>query len=206
MLIFHRLLDSYREFQNPASRKAMEHSATTLKSAVPVTFPESYPFSLLAYLPDAPRPSNGTSLPREEDALFNPGLGEVSVVFLVLILSSPTKHILEFLESSLDIEGRDRFVTLLSHFFNMATSILENDAFPKTWLNVNVLAHKVLIKMMDPVAAVMEKEFIPAHDSESQFDATLWKSGLQMLLKLLSSDQLVIEEFSPQVSTVYRVL
>jgi dedicator of cytokinesis protein 3 len=199
-LIFHRLLDSYREFQNPASKKAMEQSPTTLKTVVPVTFPESYPFSLLAYLPDAPRGPNNASLQREEGSLFNPGLGEIAVAFLVLVLSSPTKHILEFLESSLDIEGRDRFVALLSHFFSVATSILENDAFPKTWLNINVLAHKVLIKMMDPVAAIMEKEFIPAQDSESQFDANLWKCGLQMLLKLLSSEQLVIEEFSPQVS------
>lgn len=181
----------------------MENSPTTLKGTVPVTFPESYPFSLLAYLPDAPRGPNSASLPREEDSVFNPGLGEIAIVFLVLILSSPTKHILEFLESSLDIEGRDRFITLLSHFFSVATSILENDGFPKTWLNVNVLAHKVLIKMMDPVATIMEKEFIPAQDSESQFDANLWKSGLQMLLKLLSSEQLVIEEFSPQASTVF---
>lgn len=170
-----------------------------MKAPIPVTFPESYPFSLLAYLPDTPRGPNNTPLPGESDAVFNPGLGETAIVFLVLILSSPTKHILDFLENSLEIEGRDRFVSLLSHFFNVATSILENDAFPKTWLNVNILAHKVLIKMMDPVAAIMEKEFIPPQESESQFDANLWRECMYMLLKLLSSEQLVIEEFSPQV-------
>ncbi|KAF5386256.1 hypothetical protein D9615_002431 [Tricholomella constricta] len=193
-----RLLDSYREFLNPVSRKAIERSPTTLKAPIPVTFPESYPFSLLAYLPDAPRGPNNTPLPGEGDALFNPGLGETAIVFLVLILSSPTKHILDFLENSLEIEGRDRFVSLLSHFFNVASSILENDAFPKSWLNVNILAHRVLIKMMHPIATIMEKEFIPHQESESQFDANLWRECLSMLLKLLSSDKLVIEEFSPQ--------
>ncbi|KAF9456631.1 cytoplasmic protein [Collybia nuda] len=193
-----RLLDSYREFQSPASRKAMERSPTTLKTTVPTTFPESYPFSLLAHLPDAPRGPNNIPMPREGDDLFNPGLGETAIVFLVLILSSPTKHILDSLELSLDIEGRDRFVSFLSQFFTVATSILENDAFPKSWLNVNILAHKVLIKMMDPIATILEKEFIPAQESESQFDVPLWREGLYMLLKLLSSDQLVIEEFSPQ--------
>ncbi|KAG6857266.1 hypothetical protein H0H87_007099 [Tephrocybe sp. NHM501043] len=193
-----RLLDSYREFQNPASRRAIERSPTTLKAPIPVTFPESYPFSLLAYLPDAPRGPNNTPLPGEGDVLFNPGLGETAIVFLVLILSSPTKHIVDFLVNSLEIEGRDRFVTLMSHFFTVATSILDNEAFPKTWLNVNILAHKVLIKMMDPIAQIMESNFIPAQELESQFDATLWKECLRMLLKLLSSDQLVIEEFSPQ--------
>ncbi|KAF8210093.1 cytoplasmic protein [Mycena galopus ATCC 62051] len=186
-----RLLDSYREFQSPASRKAMERTRS------PVTFPETYPFSLLVPLPENPRSPATPSTPDAENT-FNPGLGETATVFLVLILSSPTKHILNFLELSLDIEGRDRFVALLSQFFKVATSILENDAFPKTWLNINVLAHKVLIKMMEPISSIMEKEFIPPQEAQAQFNAHLWKEGFYMFLKLLSSDQLVIEEFSPQ--------
>jgi dedicator of cytokinesis protein 3 len=177
----------------------MEASLPTLKATMPDTFPESYPFSLLAYLPNAQRRPS-VSLVNQNEMLFNPGLGETAIVFLVLILSSPTGHILDFLENSLEFEGKDRFTALLSQFFAVATSILDNEAFPKTWLNVNILAHKVLIKMMDPVAAIMEKEFIPSQDCESQFDSNLWREAFSMLLKLLSSDQLVIEEFSPQVS------
>ncbi|KAJ7262301.1 C2 domain in Dock180 and Zizimin proteins-domain-containing protein [Mycena haematopus] len=194
-----RLLDSYREFQSPASRKAMERtrSSLPLKTTSPVTFPETYPFSLLVQLPENPRNPGTPGTPGPEN-IFNPGLGETATVFLVLILSSPTKHILNFLELSLDIEGRDRFVALLSQFFKVASSILENDAFPKTWLNINVLAHKVLIKMLEPIATIMEKEFIPAQEAQAQFNAHLWREGFYMFLKLLSSDQLVIEEFSPQ--------
>ncbi|KAJ3508883.1 hypothetical protein NLJ89_g5517 [Agrocybe chaxingu] len=160
-----RLLDSYREIQSPASKKAIERTKTssTIKASAPVTFPESYPFSLVASLPEPPR-----------------------------------GYITTFLESSLDIEGRERFIGLLSQFFKVATSILENDAFPKTWMNVNILAHKVLIKIMEPISIIMEKEFIPPRESESQFDSSIWRECLQMLLKLLSSEQLMIEEFSPQ--------
>lgn len=192
-----RLLDSYREYQTPASQKVLHRSRTqsAIKTTVPVTFPESYPFPLLVSLP--PRQSAPTT--PETENLFNPGLGEIAIVFLVTILSSPNKHILNFLESSLDIEGRDRFVALLSQFFKVGTSILENDAFPRTWLNVNILAHTVLIKMMEPVSTLLEKEFIPSQNSEVPFDASLWKDAFSMLLKLLSSDQLVIEDFSPQV-------
>jgi dedicator of cytokinesis protein 3 len=136
---------------------------------------------------------------RDPDGVFYPSLGETALVFLSLVLLSPTQHILNFFESDLDIEGRDRFVHLISQFFKVATSILENEAFPKTWLNVNVLAHKVLVKMMDPVATILVREFIPAPDSEGAFDESLWKEGFYMLLKLLSSEHLVIEEFSPQV-------
>jgi dedicator of cytokinesis protein 3 len=192
---YYRLLDSYREFQNPASHRAVEQIRSPTPSLLPVTFPESYPFSLVAYLPNAP---SRNSLSTKED-LFNPGLGETAIVFLVLILSSPRKHILNFLESSLEIEGQSHFAALLSQFFKVATSILQNDAFPSSWLNVNILAHKVLIKMMDPVSTLMERDFIPDQESEQSFDSNLWKEGFYMLLKLLSSEQLVIEEFSPQV-------
>lgn len=167
--------------------------------ATPVTFPESYPFSLIASLPEPPRGVSNLSYAQESTSTLYPSLGETGVVLLVLVLSSPAKHIQTFLESSLDIEGRDRFVSLLQQFFKVATSILENDAFPKTWVNINILAHKVLIKVMEPIAAIMEKEFIPPPDSESQFDANLWRECLHMILKLLSSEHLMIEEFSPQV-------
>ncbi|KAJ3713330.1 cytoplasmic protein [Lentinula raphanica] len=189
-----RLLDSYLEFMTPESVKALERTPST-KSTTPVVFPESYPFSLLVYLPQPPsnpkRLTGGTPL-------FNSGLAETAVVFLVLILSSPPKAISDFLESSLDIEGRERFVQLLSSFFTVSTSILENECFPKTWLNINILAHQVLVKMMGPVSTLLTQEFIPPQEAEVTFDPSLWKEAFTMLLKLLSSEQLCIEEFSPQ--------
>ncbi|KAJ3793565.1 hypothetical protein GGU11DRAFT_850156, partial [Lentinula aff. detonsa] len=189
-----RLLDSYRECMVPESVKALERTPST-KSTVPVVFPESYPFSILVYLPQPPsnpkRFTGGTPL-------FNSGLAETAVVFLVLILSSPLKAISDFLESSLDIEGRDRFITLLSRFFTVSISILENECFPKTWLNINILAHQVLVKMMGPVSTLLAQEFIPPQEAEVTFDPSLWKEAFAMLLKLLSSEQLCIEEFSPQ--------
>ncbi|KAF9529304.1 cytoplasmic protein [Crepidotus variabilis] len=195
-----RLLDSYREIQSPASKKALERtkSPSTIRVPTPVTFPESYPFSLLASLPEPPRGVSNLPYTKDGSASIYPSLGETAVVLLVLILSSPTVYISNFLESSLEIEGRERFVALVTQFFKVATSILENDAFPKTWMNINVLAHKVLIKIMEPIAAVMEKHFIPPPFSESQFNSNLWRECMHMLLKLLSSDQLMIEEFSPQ--------
>ena len=171
-------------------------SPTTAKTSIPATFPETYPFSLLSYLPERVP----GSFPGEHEPLFNAGLGETAVVFLVLILSSPTQPIFEFLQSNLDIEGPERFVAFLGQLFKVTTSILENDAFPKTWLNVNILAHKVLIKLMEPVGKILQKKFVPPQNSESQFNAVLWKDCLHMLLTLLSSEQLVIEEFSPQAS------
>ncbi|KAH7908606.1 hypothetical protein BJ138DRAFT_1157281 [Hygrophoropsis aurantiaca] len=200
LMLMPRLLDSYREFQNPANHRAVERSRTptTSTAAVPVTFPESYPFSLMSLLPNAPRNATSVSLLCEDNMVFNPGLGETAIVFLALVLSAPNKHIYNFLESSFDIEGRENFAVLLSQFFKVATSILDNDSWPSSWLNVNILAHRVLIKMMDPVATLLKSIFIPPPTTPQLFKPDLWREGFSMLLKLLSSDQLVTEEFSPQ--------
>ncbi len=135
--------------------------------------------------------------------MYNAGLGETAIVILALALSSTKKHFLNFLEGVYDIEGREHLTALLLRLFQVASSILSNDAFPPNWLNVNILAHKVLLKVMDPIASLMENAFIPPEDGSFSFDQTLWREGFGMLLKLLSSEQLVIEEFSPQVSDPY---
>jgi flagellar biosynthesis regulator FlbT len=67
------------------------------------------------------------------------------------------------------------------------------------------MAHKVLVKMMEAVEVLLERHFIPTDDSTFPFNTELWREAFQVLLKLLSSDQLVIEEFSPQVGSLCRV-
>ena len=163
-----------------------------------MTFPESYPFSLIAQLPRVPKGFNGV-YQAEGQVLFSPAQGETAIVLLVIMLSSPKKYLLNFFEGVFEIEGRDNFAALLLQLFRVATSILENDAWPANWLNVNIMAHKVLVKMMDSVAVLLEKHFIPSDEETFQFNTDLWREAFQVLLKLLSSDQLVIEEFSPQV-------
>lgn len=177
-------------------------SPATLATNTPVAFPESYPFSLIANFPAVPRGSQILEN-QIEPPLFNCALAETAMVFLTLILSSPRSHLITFLESSLEIEGKDHFAQLLSRFFKMASSILDNEAWPKNWLNVDVLAHKVLLKLFEPIAFLLIRDFVPDQHSSFEFNRTLWREAFYMLLKLLSSDQLVIEDFSAQASAHY---
>ena len=163
---------------------------------IPVTFPETYPFALLSQLPRSP---SSTQLGNDKNSVYNCGLGETAIVILVMILSAQRKHLMSFYEGIFEIEGRAKLAPLLLRTFKVASSILNGDAFPSNWLNVNILAHKVLIKMFDPVGALMEREFIPTETSTFAFDANLWKEGLSVLLRLLSSEHLAIEEASHQV-------
>ncbi|KAH9830756.1 cytoplasmic protein [Rhodofomes roseus] len=192
-----RLLDSYIEYQNPLSHRALERGRSTLptSSLYPVTFPESYPFAMLGQLPKSPTAVSGSFDNRPD---FIPGLGEAAIVLLVLVLAAPKRHLLGFLESMLEIEGPDNFSAFLSKCFKVAVSIINNDAFPKNWLNVNVLAHKVLIKLMDPIATLLERDFVPQGQPGREFNPTLWREAFHVLLKILSSEHLVIEEFIPQ--------
>ncbi|KAI6032808.1 hypothetical protein F5J12DRAFT_902576 [Pisolithus orientalis] len=196
LMLLPRLLETYREFQNPANHRALERARTptTVTAPIPVSFPESYPFSLMASLPNVQK-SSGSG---DDNKNFNPGLGETAIVFLALVLSAPTKHIYSFLESCYEIEGRENFAALLTQFFKVGTSILDNDAWPNTWLNVNILTHKVLIKMMDPISTLLKRIFIPTPTAAKQLRIDLWRDAFHMLLKLLSSDQLVIEDFTAQ--------
>ena len=193
----HRLLDAYRELQCPINIRALDRtrSSATVANPVPVVFPHTYPFSLIANTP--PNKSPLTSQPALQ-GIFNCALGETAMVILALILSSPRKHIASSLEVSFEIEGKDNFSQLLNKIFRVGTSILTNEAFPKTWLNVNILAHQVFLKLFEPIAALMIKHFVPEQKFAYQFNSALWRDGFYLLLKLLSSDQLVIEEFSPQ--------
>ncbi|PCH43835.1 cytoplasmic protein [Wolfiporia cocos MD-104 SS10] len=192
-----RLIDSYLELQEPASQRAIERSRSSapISTTYPVTFPDTYPFSLATQLPKNTPTTSGSF---DVKADFSPTTGEIAIVILVLALSASKKQLLGYLENIWEVEGSKNFAAVLMRFFKVALSILRNDAFPSNWLNVNILAHKVLIKMMDPIASLLERAYLPNGQSQEEFDAPLWREAFHVLLKLLSSEHLIIEEFLPQ--------
>lgn len=199
----YRLLDSYIEFQSPGALRAFERnkSAATTVAAVPVVFPASHPFSLIAEYPSY----MSATASYENTPFFNCGLGETAIVLLSLVLSSPRKSLVNLFDTRLEVEGKDNTAALLSQFFKVAVSIIENDAFPRTWLNANILAHRVLLKLMEPIAVLLLENYIPDQSVSHTFKSELWKEAFYMLLSLLSSEQLVIEEHSPQVKLTCSV-
>lgn len=202
-----RLLDSYRELEAPANLESVERqrSQASVISDVPVVFPSSYPFSLLARSPAYTRQEQAeassskppTPLPDERPTLQS-GVGEIACVFIALLLLAPRKIFVGWLEAQLEIEGKDNFARHLTQMFRVARSVLENDAFPADWLNINILAHRVIVKMVDPVSDLLEREFIPSQQESFAFNTGLWRDFFGMLLRLLASPQLLIEDFAPQ--------
>lgn len=200
-----KLLETYKELDSLETKLSLERhrSPSTILSALPIIFPSSYPFPLIARKPvgQATPFTNRSSrrhVRKEQSAFLNCGLGEIAAVLTVLVLLSPRRHLAGFLDEQLDIEGRDKLSKFLFDFFDVTTSILLNEAYPSTWLNINILAHQMVLKMADPLASLMVRDFIPPADQSETFDSALWRAGLNMLLTLLSSEQLIIERFKPQ--------
>lgn len=200
-----KLLETYREMSSRATIRTLErHRApSTTPSPVPVVFPSSYPFPLVAKRPQGGAsvvngPSSRRNRRRDRTEFLNCGLVEISAVLMVLIVLSPRKHLSSFLDEERDLGGAERTSKVLLDFFEVATSVLSYEAFPNTWLNLNIFSHQMVLKMADPIASIMVRHYIPSAEQSDKFDTTLWRSCLTMVLTLLSSDQLVIEQFKPQ--------
>lgn len=193
-----RLLDSYRELEDVANLDAVERQRNqgSIVPAIPVVFPSSYPFALLSRELDRDVDEAGGD--GQARPSLRGGVGDVACVFLTLLLLAPRKIFVNYLETSLEVDGKENFARQLTQLLRVATSILRNDAFPAEWLNINILAHHVVVKVAQPIADLLEREFIPAQSASSTFNTTLWCEFFTSLLTLLASPQLLIEEFAPQ--------
>ncbi|GJN92547.1 hypothetical protein Rhopal_005577-T1 [Rhodotorula paludigena] len=202
-----RLLESYRELENLANLDAIERqrSSASIPTTSPTVFPASYPISLLSYSPEYARKHASSAAPRQEKGedettwpTLRTGVGEIACVFIAMIQLAPRKILVNWLESTAEVEGKETFARQLGAVFRIARSILENEAFPAEWLNITALAHRVILKLVEPVADVLVRDFIPPPAASFKFNTALWRDFFTMLLKVLASPQLLIEEFSPQ--------
>ncbi|CAG8657138.1 13718_t:CDS:2, partial [Acaulospora morrowiae] len=126
------------------------------------------------------------------------GLGEISAVILQIMFLLSQDHIKEHLLSTYYREGHDATAEFLILLFQVARSVLKNEAFSDTWLNMNIMAHKVFLKFLEPVSSLLEKNYIPDKEAPETFNEQLWREYFNCLLSLLTSEHLVIENFTPQ--------
>jgi hypothetical protein len=234
-----KLLESFREFESPANVEIVQRLGTTASviSSVPIVFPATYPFSLLNSLPPKPNLNPSNSMSNPNDPNNNPSvgqqnnpptvqnaLGEIAVVMITMIMLAPSRMLKNHLELMLEVEGKTNFGKFLSKIFKAFYSILKNASFPSNWLNINVISHKAILKLLEVVSKILQREFIPTtaneHDQlkeqmnlkraghvreepsgseeEERFDSNLWSDFFVLNHGLLSSKLLIIEEYPPQ--------
>ncbi|BGP02104.1 Deoxycytidine kinase 1 [Rhodotorula toruloides] len=193
-----RLLDSLDEFEDPVNADAIERQRTPPASVldIPITFPSSYPFPLLARSPTtgAGAAPSGSVTGR----YIQPAVGEAVCTVLALIHLASPQTLIGWLDSLREVEGPDKLADLLSQICRLAMSTMEHDRLPETWLTFGLFAHRTAFKFAEAVDIVVRRHFLPPEDAAFSFRTVLWEDYLSMVLSLVSSPQLTIENFSPQ--------
>ncbi len=156
------------------SYRAIQSTERTTKDSLSLLFPTSYPFA---------------SRPASTSACFDEALIELSAVLAatsnlpaMIHLDIPEDEIAEFLFDALKV--------------NM--SILNCEAFPESWLSVNIYHHRSTMRSLEKISNVMTDSFLPHFDEADEFNTELWRAFFDTLLKLVGSDALALETFPEQ--------
>ncbi|KAF2273305.1 uncharacterized protein EI97DRAFT_469702 [Westerdykella ornata] len=145
------------------------------KKTLSLLFPTTYPFP---------------SRPTTTEARIDEAMVEISAVLAALSTSPTIIHP--------DLPQSD-IAPFLSTALQVFTSILDCEAFPKSWLSVHIYQHKSTIKVLEKIASVMIDSFLPSDPEDvDNFDTGLWRSFFDVLLKLVGSDALALETFPEQ--------
>ncbi|KAG0179041.1 hypothetical protein DFQ29_002688 [Apophysomyces sp. BC1021] len=203
----------------------------SLATAPTTPFPSSYPFQSTASKTNLISKADGHIA-----AMVTTGLLDITVVILELFYLTPRQQWIGFLHNMYEREGVDETAIFLRKVCHICTAILFGDStqmldetsarleglerceedetresrrLPDTWLNLNVIAHQiVLCNILAPAASIFELDaFIPStHFDQAEEDENvpespsqlLWRTFFVSFLRALSSSRLEIETFLPQ--------
>lgn len=174
-----RLLEYYGELQSDQLLRGIQQNPTQVAAAsiAPSVFPTAHPFYLLS------KEAEATEVPVR--LTLRHLKGELAAVIISMLQLCRGNVITNFLEATLEVEGTDHFINLLTHLFRFERAIIEQDAFPGSWLNFNLVAHRVILKSFECCTPLMQREYIPPQDSTFLFNYTLWREFLEALFTLL---------------------
>ncbi|KAI9707910.1 MAG: hypothetical protein M1820_004516 [Bogoriella megaspora] len=144
------------------------------KASLSLLFPTSYPFQNR----QAPAPVR-----------FDEAMVEISAV-LAAIFTLP-------ISIPLDLPGVDLSEFLLEAL-QAYKSVLDCDAFPRSWLSVHVYHHKSAIRTLERIAGTLMESFLPHPDDADNFSTEIWRAFFDTLIDLIGSDALALETFPEQ--------
>lgn len=156
------------------SYRSIRSTPQSSKEQLSLLFPSSYPF-----------PTRSTA----GSARFDEALVEISAV-LAAITNLP-------MNIHLDLP-RDDLADFLLRTLQVYISILNGEAFPKSWLSVYSFHHKSTIKSLGKLSSILIEHFVPDPDEIDQFNTELWRAFFDALLKVVGSDALALEVFPEQ--------
>ncbi|KAI4203250.1 MAG: hypothetical protein LQ350_001947 [Teloschistes chrysophthalmus] len=137
-------------------------------------FPRSYPF-----------PSQPVSTPeRFDEALMELAalLGHCPGAMLNQVLTGLGPNTAETISATLDV----------------LSSILRKEAFPNLWISLLLYHHHVVLQTLESIHQVMAVKYLPSPDDADDFDTALWSKYFTLLIQLVGSETLTLENFAEQ--------
>lgn len=194
-----RLCDVYASLCNEnVANEALQRSqasssalSTTQANTTHLVFPVAHPCPLFT-----PARLHGPDAPSSRSPL-QAIKGEIAAVASVLVHVAEPATLVNFLQSTLDVEGHHACSRTMSSIMRTFRSFVRHEAFPATWLNISMLAHKSAMRVLVPALDLLVKKFVPDRRMASTFDSSLWRIFFELLLTLSASQSLLIEDFSP---------
>ncbi|KAF2089858.1 hypothetical protein K490DRAFT_36278, partial [Saccharata proteae CBS 121410] len=156
------------------SYMAIQSTTRPAKQSLSLLFPTSYPF-----------PSRQTTT----NAEFDEALVEILAVL------AATTNLPISIHPDLPKEELSGF---LFNSLQVYISSLEGEAFPNSWLSVNIYHHRSTMKTLEKLCGILIDCFLPHPDDAEQFNTDLWRAFFDALLKLVGSDALALETFPEQ--------
>ena len=156
------------------SYRVIQLAPRSPKKTLSLLFPTSYPFP---------------SRPILAETDFDEALIEIAAV-LAATTNLPTLIHLDLGESDL--------AEFLFSALQVYISILDGDAFPRSWLSLHIYHHRSAMRSLEKLSSNLIDLFLPHPDDADQFNTDLWRAFFDALLKLVGSDALALETFPEQ--------
>ena len=146
------------------------------KSALSLLFPNSYPF---------------VTKPTITESSFDEALLELGALMSTISTAAPPDT------RAMNFQDQD-LTTYIVSVMEVQMSLLESEAFPETWLSLNIYHHRSAMKILEYVSGILMQSFLPDPENAEHFSMELWRAFFMTLLKLVGSETLALETFPEQ--------
>ncbi|KAI9221894.1 hypothetical protein BC828DRAFT_404514 [Blastocladiella britannica] len=132
----------------------------------------------------------------DDQAQANSDTAKIASTFLSVFNLMSETRIAEYFVNVHVARGYDGSTKFLNQVLAMMESILHGEAYPSTWVNLNIIARRTALKIFRSLSLLMQHYFMPP--AAPKFDQQLWTRFYVLVLVLLNSTPLGKDAWSAQ--------
>ncbi|ORZ40506.1 hypothetical protein BCR44DRAFT_1509724 [Catenaria anguillulae PL171] len=126
----------------------------------------------------------------------NPDTAKIASTFLSVFNLMSEAKIAEYFLNVHQARGHAGTTKFVHQVFGMIESLLRGEAYPSTWVNLNLIAQRTALRLFRSIALLMQHQFMPP--AAPSFDQELWTRFFVNAMTLLNSPYLQKETWTAQ--------